>query len=56
MSYTFPFTGSVIELGGGDNPYFRPNLDVRSGPTVDIVADFNKNVIDMKKVIAANVY
>lgn len=44
MSYTFPFTGSVIELGGGDNPYFRPNLDVRSGPTVDIVADFNKRL------------
>ena len=44
MSYTFPFTGTVIELGGGDKPYFRPNLDVRSGPTVDIVADFNKRL------------
>jgi len=42
MSYTFPFTKNVIELGGGDKPYFRPNLDVREGPTVDIVADFNK--------------
>lgn len=44
MSYAFPFTGTVIELGGGDKPYFRPNLDVRSGPTVDIVADFNKRL------------
>ena len=42
MSYTFPFTKNVIELGGGDKPYFRPNLDVRPGPTVDIVADFNQ--------------
>lgn len=42
MSYTFPFNGNVIELGGGDKPYFRPNLDVRPGATVDIVADFNK--------------
>lgn len=42
MSYTFPFTKNVIELGGGDNPYFRPNVDVRSGPTVDVVADFNQ--------------
>jgi predicted SAM-dependent methyltransferase len=44
MSYNFPFTGSVIELGGGDKPYFRPNLDVREGTTVDIVADFNKRL------------
>lgn len=42
MSYNFPFSGNVIELGGGDKPYFRPNVDVRPGPTVDIVADFNK--------------
>lgn len=44
MSYTFPFTVSdnVIELGGGNRPYFRPNLDVRSGENIDIVADFNK--------------
>ncbi len=44
MSYSFPFTENVIELGGGDKPYFRPNLDVREGPTVDIVADFNKKL------------
>ena len=42
MNYTFPFKGKVIELGGGDKPYFRPNLDVRPGEMVDIVADFNK--------------
>jgi predicted SAM-dependent methyltransferase len=44
MSYTFPFTKNVIELGGGDNPYFRPNVDVRSGDTVDVVADFNQSL------------
>lgn len=43
-NYNFPFSKNVIELGGGDRPYFRPNLDVRSGPTVDIVADFNKKL------------
>lgn len=29
----------VLEVGGGANPRFRPNLDVRPLPTVDIVAD-----------------
>lgn len=44
MSYTFPFNQNdkVIELGGGNRPYFRPNLDVRSGENIDIVADFNE--------------
>ncbi len=31
----------VIELGGGDTPRFHPNVDVRSGPHVDIVFDFD---------------
>jgi predicted SAM-dependent methyltransferase len=31
----------VIELGGGDAPLFRPNVDVRPGPQTDFVADFN---------------
>ena len=34
--------GKVIELGGGPNPMIRPNVDSIPGPTVDIVADFNK--------------
>lgn len=44
MSYGFPFTkeNKVIELGGGNKPYFRPNLDVRAGENIDIVADFNQ--------------
>ena len=44
MSYTLPFSPQmkVIELGGGNRPYFRPNLDVRSGENIDIVADFNE--------------
>jgi ubiquinone/menaquinone biosynthesis C-methylase UbiE len=38
----------TIELGGGENPQFRPNVDVRAGKNVDIVADFNKP-LDMLK-------
>lgn len=43
MSYSFPFkpNEAIIELGGGDNPVFRPNVDIRPGPTVDLVADLN---------------
>lgn len=32
----------VIELGGGSNPKFHPNVDVRADKNVDIVADFEK--------------
>jgi predicted SAM-dependent methyltransferase len=32
----------IIELGGGNNPQFHPNVDSRAGLNVDIVADFNK--------------
>jgi len=42
MSYTFPFKENVIELGGGNRPFFRPNLDIRKEENVDIVADFNE--------------
>jgi SAM-dependent methyltransferase len=31
----------VLEIGGGDNPRYRPNLDIRPGPYTDIVADLN---------------
>lgn len=31
----------VLELGGGDQPMFHPNLDTRWRPTVDLVCDFN---------------
>jgi predicted SAM-dependent methyltransferase len=34
-------TDKLIELGGGDNPQIRPNLDCRPGPNVDIVADLH---------------
>lgn len=39
-----PFTQGqqVLEVGGGDRPSFRPNLDVRPMPTVDIVADLSQ--------------
>jgi glycosyltransferase involved in cell wall biosynthesis/predicted SAM-dependent methyltransferase len=33
-----------IELGGGETPEIRPNVDVRPGPSVDIVADFDKGL------------
>lgn len=44
MSYALPFRAgqSLIELGGGEQPIIRPNLDVRAGPTIDIVADLSK--------------
>lgn len=44
MSYTPPFRcgGKIIELGGGDHPYFRPSADRRKLPTVDIVCDLEK--------------
>lgn len=32
----------MIEFGGGDNPVFLENLDVRSGPKVTLVADLNE--------------
>jgi SAM-dependent methyltransferase len=37
--YSLPFTPGtrVLELGGGDQPMIRPNMDSRRLPTVDIV-------------------
>lgn len=32
----------IIELGGGNNPQFHPNLDVKPGPGVDIVANLEE--------------
>lgn len=32
----------VVELGGGENPRYRPNVDIRRLPTVDVIADFEK--------------
>lgn len=42
--YSLPFRPGdrVLEVGGGDRPQFRPNLDCRELPTVDIVADLNQ--------------
>lgn len=44
MSYTLPFKPGekIFEFAGGDRPAFRPNIDVRPGPTVDLVADLNR--------------
>jgi predicted SAM-dependent methyltransferase len=44
MSYTLPFVGNVLELGGGTQPVFRPNLDVRAAENVDIVANFEETL------------
>lgn len=43
-NYLLPFKpgDKVLELGGGDRAQFHPNLDVREGPGVDIVADLNE--------------
>lgn len=32
----------VLEVGGGGRPSFRPNMDVRALPTVDIVANLEE--------------
>ena len=32
----------ILEVGGGDRPTFRPNMDVRPLPTVDIVANLEE--------------
>lgn len=44
QNYSLPFkaTDKLIELGGGDNPMIRPNVDVRPGPKVDLIADLNE--------------
>lgn len=44
--YALPFktTDKIIELGGGENPLFRPNIDFRNLPTVDIVANLEKGI------------
>ena len=41
MTVTLPFKagGQILEVGGGDQPLFRPNLDMRKLPTVDYVCD-----------------
>jgi SAM-dependent methyltransferase len=42
--YSLPFKQSdkVLEIGGGDKPLFRPNLDMRQLPNVDIVSDLSE--------------
>lgn len=42
MVQFFQETDKIIELGGGDYPFFRPNMDIRSGPTVDIVGSLEE--------------
>lgn len=44
MPYSLPFGPSekVLELGGGTQPIFHPNIDVRKAPGVDIVHDLSK--------------
>jgi predicted SAM-dependent methyltransferase len=44
MAYSLPFnpSGKILELGGGTQPMFHPNVDIREGPGIDIVADLSK--------------
>lgn len=44
--YQLPFKSgqTIVELGGGTTPQFRPNVDMLAGPTVDIVADISKKL------------
>lgn len=42
--YILPFkkNDNILELGGGNNPLFHPNVDTRTCEGIDIVTDFNK--------------
>lgn len=42
--YILPFKAGqkILEIGGGENPVLRPNLDFRRIPTVDIVHDLEQ--------------
>jgi ubiquinone/menaquinone biosynthesis C-methylase UbiE len=45
--YHLPFNleDKVIELGGGGNPLYHPNYDIRRGiKGIDFIADFNKSL------------
>lgn len=44
MSVTLPFSKDdvILELGGGSDPIFHPNMDIRELPSVDIVTDITE--------------
>ncbi len=46
LPFNLPFgeKDRVVELGGGDVPVYHPNVDIRPGPKVDIVADLNERL------------
>lgn len=39
INMPFKEGGKILEIGGGDQPMFHPNMDMRKLPTVDIVCD-----------------
>jgi ubiquinone/menaquinone biosynthesis C-methylase UbiE len=45
----------IVELGGGSNPRYHPNIDVRQEPGVDIVADISEK-LPLEDGSCANVY
>ncbi len=57
MEYSLPFryNSKIIELGGGDNPTFHPNYDIRQLPNVDIVIDVN-NVLPIQNEDCDGIY
>jgi len=42
VRYDIDLKGKVLEIGGGNRPIFRPNVDVRKLDNVDIVHDLNR--------------
>jgi len=42
MRYDIDLKGKVLEIGGGNRPIFRPNIDIRKLDNVDIVHDLNR--------------
>jgi ubiquinone/menaquinone biosynthesis C-methylase UbiE len=41
--WPYPIGGTILEVGGGEYPLFRPNMDIRPGTNVDIVCDLEKD-------------
>lgn len=44
--YSFPFKDDqrIVEFGGGENALFHPNVDIRPGFGVEVVADLNQRL------------
>lgn len=46
----------VVELGGGDRPYYHPNLDLLSHPMVDIRCDLSSGILPLPDLCAQRIF